>query len=104
MMRLRLKDIPLELYVGDLPHETTRLQRIDIALDIEVRGKPPDYWEISKNIVEKFGGLRYKWLEDLALAVKKYLKKTYKIKGALVLSKYPGIAKSPKVFQVEVSL
>ncbi|MBI2071216.1 MAG: hypothetical protein HYT79_11530 [Elusimicrobia bacterium] len=103
-MRIRLVGIGLKLYIGDLPWEKTHLQKIDVTLEINVRGKPPDYWAVSKALIKKFSGSHYEWVEDLALAMKKFLNKKLGLRGTLLLSKYPTVPLSPRIFQVDVSL
>lgn len=103
-MRIKLEDIELRLYIGDLPWEKKHLQKVAVTLEIRVKGQPPDYWAISKAIVQEFSKTKYLWLEDLALAMADFLKKKFKIRGALKLSKFPKPRQSPKVFQVELAL
>lgn len=105
-MILRLKDLELKLYVGDLLWEKTHLQKIFVDLEIRLsqRQRPPDYWAISKGLVNKFSNKHYEWVEDCALAMRGYLKKQFNIRGRLIVSKLPRVAQSPKVFQVDIDL
>lgn len=103
-MIIRLKDIEFLLYIGDLPWEKKNLQKVAVTLEVKVIGTPPDYWAISKAILKEFSRSKHLWLEDLAQAMAKFLKKEFKIRGRLTLSKFPEVPKSPKVFQVELSL
>lgn len=103
-MRIKLKDLELKLYIGDLSWEKKRLQRVSVTLAIDVKKNPPDYWRISQAIVGQFSKERYAWLEDLALAMAKFLKTKFKIRGSLTLQKFPRVPKSPRVFEVQISL
>lgn len=103
-MLLCLQDVAIRLYIGDLPWEKKHLQKVAVTLEILVKGQPPDYWAISKAIVQEFSKTKYLWLEDLALAMAGFLKKEFKIRGVLKLSKFPKPRQSPKVFQVELAL
>lgn len=103
-MQIRLIDIPLKLYIGDMTWEKQRLQTVGVTIEINVQDKPPDYWAISKGIIREFGKSRHEWLEDLALAMKKYLRKNFKINGRLILDKRPKVSLSPKIFQVTLDI
>ncbi len=100
-MILRLVEVPLKLYIGDLPWEKKRRQKVLVNLEIKVSGQPPDYWKISKAIVRQFSGSKYAWVEHLADAMGDYLKTEFKIKGRLVIGKFPSLPGSPRIFQVE---
>ncbi|GEM_PF-5070965 len=103
-MLIRLENLEFSLYIGDLPWEKKNLQKVAVTLEIRVKGQPPDYWAVSKAIVQEFSKTKYLWLEDLAVAMADFLKKNFKIKGDLKLSKFPKPRQSPKVFQVELAL
>jgi len=103
-MRIALRGLEFRLFIGDLPWERRHLQKIRLDLVVLVRGKPPDYWALSKALVKKFSGSRHEWLEDLAAALRSYLKKEWKLHGTVTLSKFPRLPGSPKIFQVEVPL
>ncbi|MBI4064593.1 MAG: hypothetical protein HY401_09895 [Elusimicrobia bacterium] len=103
-MKIRLIEIPLKLFIGDLPWEKKHLQSVAVTVEIEPKGKPPDYWAISKGIIAQFEKKHYDWLEDLAGVMKKYLKREFKIRGKLILKKYPKVPRSPKIFEVTASL
>lgn len=100
-MMLRLLDISIKLYIGDLEWEKKKQQKILVSVEIRVNGRPPDYWKISKALVGRFSKSRYEWVEDLAQAMASYLKKEFAVHGRLTLSKFPPLPKSPKIFQVE---
>ncbi|MBI4369872.1 MAG: hypothetical protein HY547_06560 [Elusimicrobia bacterium] len=103
-MTLKLIELPLKLYIGDLPWEKTHLQRVLLTLEIVVSNKQPDYWVISQGLVKKFSKTRFEWVEDLARAMARYLKIKHGLKGRLVISKFPKPKNSPKIFQVELPL
>ncbi|MEK6543113.1 MAG: dihydroneopterin aldolase [Elusimicrobiota bacterium] len=104
-MTLRLNGITLKLFIGDLPWEKKQLQKVSVDIEIRVRNaKPPDYRKLSQHLIKNYSRARYAWLEDLAIAMHRDLKKRLQLSGKLTLTKKPRPSDSPQEFQVEVSL
>lgn len=104
-MIIRLIDLEIKLFIGDLPWEKNHPQTVAVNLELKIAPQtPPDYWAISQTLLRQFTKSRYEWLEDLGLAMRRLLKKKWNFKGRLTLSKYPKVRHSPKIFQVELPL